>query len=145
MSNPPSRHFQIVYIPPREVRRVFIDPKPQPEPPLIPIRAEVTPEPIALIAKETRRAARQRIEAPAPDAATPAPRLSGSKAEWAHAQRNVDLGSAPISLTEEQIREQNEAASRWAERAEREHNAKRARPKDTAPRSASISTSMRRR
>ena len=152
MSSLPPRHFKVVYVSPKkpepfEIRRIFIDPEPQTEPSLTLPVSRAEPEQVALTAAEAarfeRQRARKRVEAaaPAPDnAGSTQTRISGSKAEWAHAQRNVDNGSAPISLTEEQIREQNEAASRWAERAEREHNARRAAPKGTSsPRSSSPS------
>ena len=67
-----------------------------------------------------RRAARKRVaDAPSEPNGSPgaAPRLSGTKAEWAHAQRNVDSGSAPCRLTVEEVQKQNEAASAWAERS----------------------------
>jgi hypothetical protein len=121
------------------IRRIIVDPKPQPEAEPntshathLPVTRAEVPDPIvALRPKQARRAARQRIATPAPIRATyPG---GATKSEWEHAQANVDGGSAPISLTEEQVREQNEAASRWAERAEREHNARRAAPKDSAP------------
>ena len=133
------------------IRRIIVDPKPQPKPSATHVshlpntRAE--PEPVALTAKQARanerRAARKRVaDAPSEPNGSPgaAPRLSGTKAEWAHAQRNVDGGSAPCRLTVEEVQKQNEAASAWAERAER------AWPKETTPpRPASISTSTRRR
>jgi hypothetical protein len=43
-------------------------------------------------------------------------------AEWAAAQRNVDGGSAPISLTEEQIREQNKIGVHSRQPASRYHS-----------------------